>query len=70
MSVLIEDVDTSALDSLLAKVYREKGYNFRDFRPGPVARRLKQRLRATGTTTYQDYSRYLDTHFNEFELLA
>jgi chemotaxis methyl-accepting protein methylase len=54
----------------LEKVYREGGYDFRDYRPGSVIRRLEKRLHAAGTKTYRDYMQFLDTHPEEYEKFA
>ncbi|HEY56608.1 MAG TPA: hypothetical protein G4N90_04135, partial [Dehalococcoidia bacterium] len=43
-----------ALDLLLEKVYRDGGYDFRDYKDGTVTRRLERRLQATGVETYAD----------------
>jgi chemotaxis methyl-accepting protein methylase len=55
------------LDLLLEKVYKEGGYDFRDYRHGTVIRRLEKRLHATETRTYRDYMQFLDTHPEEYE---
>ena len=70
MSVFTEEIDTSALDSLLDKVYRDGGYDFREYKLGPITRRLKRRLHATGTRTYRSYMRFLDCHPEEYEQLV
>jgi len=59
-----------ALDSLIAKVYRNGGYDFREYKLGTVTRRLERRLHATGSKTYPDYMRFLDTHPEEYQKLA
>jgi chemotaxis methyl-accepting protein methylase len=59
-----------ALNLLLEKVYRDGGYDFRDYKDGTVMRRLERRLQATGVETYADYMRYLDAHPEEYEGLA
>jgi chemotaxis methyl-accepting protein methylase len=59
-----------ALDLLLEKVYREGGYDFRDYKRGTVTRRLQRRLYATGATTYLEYMRFLDSHPEEYQRLA
>jgi len=58
------------LTLLLDKVYRNGGYDFREYRPGTVSRRLERRLQATGTRTYQEYGNYLDDHPEEYQELA
>ncbi len=63
-------VDIKELDLLLEKVYREGGYDFRDYRRGTVTRRLQRRLYAAGARTYVEYMRFLDTHPEEYQRLA
>jgi two-component system CheB/CheR fusion protein len=60
----------TALDLLLEKVYRGSGYDFRGYRRGTVTRRLQRRLYVTGTRTYLEYIRFLDTHPEEYQRLA
>lgn len=62
--------DSKELDLLLEKVYREEGYDFRDYRRGTVIRRLEKRLHAAGTRTYRDYIQFLDAHPEEYEKFA
>jgi len=62
--------NTIALDSLLEKVYRDGGHDFREYKRGTVTRRLQRRLRATGSKTYLDYMEFLDTHPEEYQRLA
>jgi len=62
--------ETTALDSLLEKVYRDTGYDFREYKRGTVTRRLERRLRATGAKTYLDYMEFLDAHPEEHQRLA
>ena len=59
-----------ALDLLLEKVYQGGGYDFRDYKRGTVTRRLQRRLYATGTTTYEEYTRFLESHPDEYQSLA
>jgi chemotaxis methyl-accepting protein methylase len=63
-------VDVKELDLLLEKVYREGGYDFRDYRRGTVLRRLEKRFHATKTRTYRDYIQFLNTHPEEYERFA
>jgi len=62
--------NVTALDTLLEKVYRESGHNFREYKRGTVTRRLERRLHATGAKTYLDYMRFLDTHPEEYQKFA
>ncbi len=66
---IITESDTTALDLLLEKVYRDGGYDFREYKRGTVTRRLERRLRATGARTYLDYMRFLDAHPEEYQRL-
>lgn len=58
------------LDLLLDKIYRDGGYDFRDYKQGTVVRRLERRLQATGAKTYLDYLQFLNTNPDEYERLA
>ena len=58
------------LDILLEKVYRDSGYDFRDYRRGTVTRRLERRMLATGVNTYIDYMHFLDSHPEEYDRFA
>jgi len=60
----------AVLDVLLEKVYRDSGYDFRDYRRGTVARRLERRMLATGVKTYLDYMHFLDSHPEEYGQFA
>lgn len=62
--------DSTALDLLLEKVYRDVGHDFRDYKRGTVTRRLVRRLYATGTGTYRDYMQHLDNHPEEYQTLT
>ncbi len=70
MASLVAEDDTTALDSLLEKVYRDTGYDFREYKRGTVTRRLERRLHDTGAKTYLDYMEFLDTHPEEYHKLA
>ena len=70
MTSRVTEAGTTALDSLLGKMYQDSGYDFREYKRGTVARRLERRLRATGAKTYLDYMQFLDTHPEEYQRLA
>jgi len=70
MARIVTGSDTTTLDSLLEKVHRDTGYDFREYKRGTVTRRLERRLHATGAKTYPDYMRFLDTHPEEYQRLA
>ncbi len=61
---------SEALDLLLEKVYRDSGYDFREYKCGTVTRRLQRRLHATGASTYLEYMQFLDSHSEEYQRLA
>jgi two-component system CheB/CheR fusion protein len=70
MSSTVARDNCGVLSLLLEKVYREGGYDFRDYKDGTVARRLERRLKATGVETYTEYMGYLDAHPEEYEGLV
>ncbi len=70
MASIVAGSDTTALDSLLEKVYRDTGYDFREYKRETVTRRLERRLYATRTKTYLDYIEFLDVHPEEYHKLA
>ncbi len=70
MASTVTGIDTTALDSLLEKVHRDTGYDFREYKRGTMTRRLERRLHATGVRTYLDYMEFLDAHPGEYQRLA
>lgn len=70
MDNMITESKSKNLDLLLEKIYRDGGYDFRDYKPGTVVRRLEMRLQATETKTYRDYMKFLDAHPEEYERLV
>lgn len=70
MGNTVTESDATDLDSLLEKVYRCGGYDFREYKRGTVTRRLERRLYATGAKTYLDYMQFLDTHPEECQKFA
>ncbi len=66
----VTENDAIALDTLLEKVHRDGGYDFREYKRGTVMRRLERRLHATRARTYLDYMRFLDTHPEEYQKFA
>ncbi|GAH05034.1 unnamed protein product, partial [marine sediment metagenome] len=70
MASMVTGGDATALDSLLEKVFRDTGYDFREYKRGTVTRRLERRLYATGAKTYLDYMEFLDAHPEEYYKLA
>ena len=70
MVSMVTGSEITALDSLLGKVYRATGYDFREYKRGTVTRRLERRLHATGVKTYLDYIEFLDAHPEEYHKLT
>lgn len=70
MDNIIKEHEAGDLTLLLEKVYRDSGYDFRDYRRGTVTRRLERRLYATGVMTYHDYMRFLDANPGEYHRFA
>ena len=57
------------LQHLLEGIYRERGFDFREYRETTLARRLSRRLRARGVRTYAAYGRVLDEDPAEYDKL-
>lgn len=57
------------LQCLLEKVYRERGFDFREYKESTLTRRLGRRLHARGVQTYGDYARILDRYPVEYDKL-
>jgi len=70
MASMVTGIDTTVLDSLLGKVYRNTGYDFREYKRGTVTRRVERRLHATGVKTYRDYMEFLEAHPEEYQELT
>ena len=61
--------DPAGLQQLLEKVYRERGFDFREYRKTTLTRRLGRRLRATGAVSYEAYAGVLDRFPGEYTRL-
>ena len=70
MSKTVTESNIRGLGLLLEKICRDGGYDFRDYKPGTVVRRLERRLQATGNESYLDYMQFLDAHPEEYNRLA
>ncbi len=70
MKGTVTEHEAVVLDSLLEKVYRDGGYDFREYKRGTIRRRLERRLYATGARTYLDYMQFLDTNPKEYQKFA
>jgi len=70
MGNTVAEHDAIALEPLLAKVYRDSGHDFREYKHGTIMRRLERRLHATGVRTYWAYMKFLDAHPEEYQRLA
>lgn len=64
------DNNTLVLDRLLEKVYRDGGYDFREYKRGTVTRRLQRRLQAAGASNYGEYLSFIEGHPEEYHRLA
>jgi chemotaxis methyl-accepting protein methylase len=61
--------DYTELQSLLEKIYSERGFDFREYKTTTLTRRLTRRLHARRVQTYVDYARVLDQDPGEYETL-
>jgi chemotaxis methyl-accepting protein methylase len=57
------------LQRLLEKIYRERGFDFREYKETTLTRRLTRRLRARRCQTYAEYARILDQDLSEYDKL-
>lgn len=57
------------MNTILEKVYRYNGHDFRHYKSGTLIRRLARRLHAVGAGTYHEYTQYLDGHPEEYAKL-
>ena len=62
--------DSTVIDLLLEKVYRDEGRDFREYKRSTVMRRLERRLQATGSKTCLDYMKFLEAHPEEYHRLV
>ena len=61
-----DDATHRELQCFLEKIYRERGFDFREYKETTLARRLERRLRARGAQTYADYASILDQDPDEY----
>jgi chemotaxis methyl-accepting protein methylase len=61
--------DRGDLISLMEKIYRERGFDFRGYRESTLTRRLGRRLHARGVHNYTDYASVLDNDLTEYDRL-
>lgn len=57
------------LRQLLQKVFNVRGFDFRQYKTNLLKRRLKRRLTATGSESYLDYAKFMDSHPEEYKKL-
>jgi len=57
------------LQQILEKIYRERGFDFREYRKTTLTRRMGRRLRATGADSYDQYAEILDSKPEEYNRL-
>lgn len=57
------------LQCLLEKIYRERGFDFREYKETTLTRRLSRRLHARGAKTYASYADILDCDPTEYDRL-
>lgn len=57
------------LYALLSKLFKDRGLDFRQYRPKCITRRIATRLRATGAKTYQEYMALLKQDAKEYDKL-
>jgi hypothetical protein len=58
--------DLAELRQLLEKVYKERGFDFREYRVSTLSRRISRRMRARGADGFSSYAQVLDEDPNEY----
>ncbi|MBI1870690.1 MAG: protein-glutamate O-methyltransferase CheR [Chlamydiae bacterium] len=71
MMVNIMEVEDKGLEfrEVLEKVYRERGFDFRQYKEASLRRRMQKRLYALKAESYQDYIMRLDADSLEYDRL-
>lgn len=55
---------------ILEKVYKKRGFDFREYKETSLSRRIERRLRATKAESYQQYVEIMDSDPNECDKLV
>lgn len=66
---MIEIREDFQLYALLNKLLKDRGVDFRQYRPKCITRRVATRIRATGAKTYQEYMTLLKQNPKEYDKL-
>lgn len=61
--------EITELQDLLEKIYKERGFDFREYRRTTLVRRLARRLQSRGVETYREYAKVLQNDPAEYEKL-
>ena len=61
--------EITELQDLLEKIYRERGFDFREYKETTLERRIARRLRARGVDTYAGYEGVLSRDPAEYDRL-
>jgi len=60
---------SAGLQRLVQKIYRERGFDFREYNKNTLARRLQRRLHARGVNSYAQYAHILEDDPDEYDKL-
>jgi len=69
MKALYNTGDLAELQQLLEKVYRERSFDFREYRVSTLSRRIGRRMRARRAEGFSGYARVLDADPGEYSRL-
>ena len=61
--------EETGLQQVLEKIYRERGFDFREYRKTTLTRRMGRRIRATGAASYEEYADILGRRPDEYTRL-
>lgn len=60
------DKSENELEMLLDRVYKERGWDFRNYKPMSLRRRLSKRLKALNLSSFGEYASFLDSNPEEY----
>lgn len=66
---MIETIEELGYREILEKIYKERGFDFSQYKETGLKRRMQRRLRARGVESYKDYIAILDTDPKEYDRL-
>lgn len=66
---MVEIAEELGYREILEKIYKERGFDFSQYKETGLKRRMQRRLRARGVESYKDYTAILDADPKEYDRL-